>query len=219
MTCDQRPATAQPVLVVATNNPGKLREFRALLAGCGFELTTPRDLGIDWDVEETGTTFEANAKLKAEDAARATGLLALADDSGLEVDALGGRPGVYSARYAGGDRTDPALSDEDRVRILLGEMRDVPDGRRSARFRCVIAVAEPSGATRTVAGVFEGRIGREVRGEHGFGYDPVFLVAGRDVTSAELDPAEKNRISHRGEAARKALALLKEMSRDRGPAI
>lgn len=214
MTTNQQPATSRPTLVIATNNPGKLREFRALLDGCGFDLTTPRDLGIDWEVDETGTTFEANAKLKAADAARATGHLALADDSGLEVDALGGRPAVYSARYAGGDRTDASLTDEERVGILLAEMRDVPDGERSARFRCVIAIASPDGAMRTVDGVFEGRIGRGARGEHGFGYDPVFLVAGRDVTSAELDPAEKNLISHRGEAARKALAILKEMSRD-----
>lgn len=214
MTSDERPATSRPVLVIATNNPGKLREFRALLGGCGYDLTTPRDLGIDWEVEETGASFEANAKLKAADAARVTGHPSLADDSGLEVDALGGRPGVYSARYAGGDRTSPSLSDGERVAILLDEMRDVPDRERTARFRCVIAIASPGGAVRTVEGVFEGRIGREVRGEHGFGYDPVFLVEGRAVTSAELSPAEKNAISHRGHAARKALAILKEMSRD-----
>lgn len=203
-----------PQLVIATNNPGKLREFRALLDGCGFDLTTPRDLGIEWEVEETGTTFEANARLKASDAARATGQIALADDSGLEVDALGGRPGVFSARYAGGDRTDASLSDERRVEILLGEMLNVPDERRGARFRCVIAIARPDGTTRTTDGVFEGRIGRERQGEHGFGYDPVFIVRGRDITSAELDPEEKNRVSHRGQAVLSALEILREMARD-----
>lgn len=198
-------------LVVATNNPGKLREFRDLLDGCGFDLTTPAQLGVPFDPEETGSSFEQNAKIKAEEAARACGLPALADDSGLEVDALGGRPGIYSARYAGGDRTDNALTDEQRVAIVLKEMEGVPDERRTARFRCVIAVATPGGEVRTVEGTFEGRLTLAPRGHNGFGYDPIFLVPELGCTSAELEPARKNAISHRGHAARKARELLKEM--------
>jgi XTP/dITP diphosphohydrolase len=197
-------------LVIATNNPGKLREFRALFAGSGFELTTPRDLGHSFDVEETGRTFAENAALKARAAARLTGTLALADDSGLEVDALGGRPGIFSARYAGGDRTAEGTDEGEQCRIVLRELEGVPDDQRTARFRCVIAIATPTGDVRFAEGVFEGRIGHELRGEHGFGYDPIFVVAGRDVTSAELPPQEKDRISHRGQAARKALDLLRE---------
>ncbi|HYM16411.1 MAG TPA: RdgB/HAM1 family non-canonical purine NTP pyrophosphatase [Dehalococcoidia bacterium] len=198
-------------LVIATNNAGKLREFEQLLAGCGFALTTPRRLGVPFAPEETGATFAENARIKAVEAARACGLPALADDSGLEVDHLGGRPGIFSARYAGGDRTDPALTDAERVRIVLAELEGVPDAERGARFRCVIAVATPDGRVRTVEGVFEGRIGHAPRGANGFGYDPIFVVPALGVTSAELDPAKKNAISHRGQAARKAHALLEEM--------
>lgn len=201
-----------PKLVIATNNPGKLREFRQLFSDSSFELVTPRDVGVEWTVEETGRTFEENARLKAVDAARRTGLLALADDSGLEVDYLDGRPGVFSARYAGGDRTDPALSDEDRCRIVLDEMKGVPDTQRSARFRAVIAIATPEGVVQTVEGVFEGRIAHEPRGEHGFGYDPIFFVPERGMTSAELPSQEKNAMSHRGAAARKARQILEAMS-------
>ncbi|MHB8516134.1 MAG: non-canonical purine NTP pyrophosphatase, partial [Dehalococcoidia bacterium] len=162
----------RPRLVIGTNNPGKLREFRELLDGCGFELVTPRDLRVPFDPDETGSTFEQNATLKAVAAMRAAGCIALADDSGLEVDALGGRPGILSARYAGAGRTDAALSDEDRVRLVLDEMRGVAEDRRGARFRCAIAIATPDGEVRTVDGVFEGRIGDAPRGEHGFGYVP-----------------------------------------------
>ncbi len=203
---------SKPRLVVATNNPGKLREFRELLDGCGFELTTPSELGVPFEPEETGATFEENATIKAVEAARSTGLLALADDSGLEVDHLGKRPGIFSARYAGGDRTDPSLSDEQRVRIVLDEMRGVPDAQRTARFRCAIAIATPAGDVRIVEGVWEGRIGHEPRGAHGFGYDPIFVVADRGITSAEMARDEKNRMSHRGAAAHRAAAVLKEMA-------
>ncbi len=206
---------AKRVLMIATNNQGKLREFERLLEGCGFELTTPRQLGVPFDVEETGTTFAENARLKAVAAAEACGLVALADDSGLEVDHLGGRPGIFSARYAGGDRTDPNISEARQLELLLAEMQGVPDGQRTARFRCVIAIAVPGGPdVRYADGVFEGRIGHEVRGENGFGYDPIFIVEGRDVTSAELAPDEKNRISHRGQAVAKAREILKEMAGD-----
>lgn len=201
-------------LVIATNNPGKLREFQALLGDCGFELVTPRDLGIPFEVEETGSTFEENARLKAEAAARLTGLPALADDSGLEVDALGGRPGIFSARYAGAGRTDPDIPEARQLELLLQELEGVPDERRTARFRCVIAIAVPGGETRTVEGVFEGSIAHEPRGANGFGYDPIFVVPGTGGrTSAELPPDEKNRISHRGAAAAKAREILKELAR------
>ncbi len=200
-------------LVIATTNQGKLREFRRLLDGCGFDLVVPADLGVNFDVEETGTTFAENAKLKAVEAARLCKLTSLADDSGLEVDHLGGRPGIFSARYAGGNRTDPAISESRQLELLLAEMAGVPDERRTARFRCVIAIATVGGDVRYADGVFEGRIGCEPRGEHGFGYDPIFVVPGRGVTSAELPPDEKNRISHRGQAAAKACDILKELAR------
>jgi XTP/dITP diphosphohydrolase len=197
------------VLVIATNNRGKLREFASLLAKSGFELKTPGDLGFAFDVEETGSTFAENAAMKAVAASRMTGELALADDSGLEVDALGGRPGIFSARYAGGSRTAEGMAEDEQCGIVLAELAGVPDAERTARFRCVIAIATPTGEVEYADGVFEGRIGYEMRGENGFGYDPIFVVAGRDVTSAELPPDEKNAISHRGQAARKALELLK----------
>lgn len=191
-------------LLVATNNPGKIREYEALLADLPVEITFPGQEGLDMEVAETGDTFEENARLKAVAFAQASGLLTLADDSGLEVDALGGAPGVHSARYAG-----PGASDEDRYRKLLAALADVPPDRRSARFRCVVAVAQPDGAVYTADGVCEGQIGFEPRGEHGFGYDPVFLVQGYDgLTMAELDPEVKNRISHRARAARAAQPIL-----------
>lgn len=199
-------------LVIGTNNPGKLREFRELLDGCGFELVTPRELGVNFDPEETGATFEENATIKAVEAANSCGLLALADDSGLEVDHLGGRPGIFSARYAGGNRLDSNISEARQLELLLGELDGVPDEQRTARFRCVIAIAPPDGPVRLVDGVFEGRIAHEARGTNGFGYDPIFLLPERGVTSAELPPEVKNRISHRGQAAVKALDLLKRMS-------
>jgi XTP/dITP diphosphohydrolase len=205
-------------LVIATNNPGKLREFQKLLDGCGFELVTPRELGVNFDPEETGSTFAENATMKAVEAALACRLPALADDSGLEVDHLGGRPGIFSARYAGRDRTDPGISEARQLELLLEEMQGVPDAQRSARFRCVIAIATPGGGVQLVDGVWEGRIAHEARGTHGFGYDPVFVADGRDVTSAQLPREEKNRISHRGQAATKARELLRKMSDDRATA-
>lgn len=201
-------------LVIATNNDGKLREFRRLLEGAGFALTTPRELGYSFDVDETGSSFAENARLKAVAAARLTETLALADDSGLEIDHLGGRPGIFSARYAGGGRTAAGMDEAEQCSIVLAEMAGVPDAERGARFRCVIAIAAPAGDVRYAEGVFEGSIGYEMRGRHGFGYDPIFVVAGRGVTSAELPPDEKDAISHRGQAARRALAFLKEMPGD-----
>ncbi len=183
-------------LLVATNNPGKVREYEELLVELPLEVTFPAQEGLALDVEESGTTFEENARLKARAYARASGLLTLADDSGLEVNALGGAPGVWSARYAG-----TGASDADRYQKLLAALADVPDGQRTARFRCVVALAWPDGTVCTAEGRCEGQIGWAPHGEHGFGYDPVFIVDGfGGQTMAELVPEVKNRISHRARA-------------------
>jgi XTP/dITP diphosphohydrolase len=201
-----------PKLVIATNNRGKLREYADLLAGSGFELITPADAGAaTFNPAETGSTYAENATIKAIEAAHLTGLPALADDSGIEVEALDGRPGLFSARYAGKDTFSDDIAEAEQRRLLLDEMRNVPEDRRIARFVCVIAVTSPNGGTRTVEAKWEGRLALEERGEHGFGYDPVFLPIGYGgKTSAELPPDEKNRISHRGQAAALALELLKD---------
>jgi XTP/dITP diphosphohydrolase len=185
-------------LLVATRNRGKVREYEQLLSGLAVEITYLDAEGIAYEVKETGSTFADNAIQKAQGYAHVSGLLTLADDSGLEVDALGGEPGVLSARYAGLEATD-----EDRYRLLLRRMKDVPWEDRTARFRCVIAVSEPSGDTFTAEGVCEGIIALAPSGEHGFGYDPVFYLPGHDKTMAELPPEVKNRISHRARAARR----------------
>jgi len=197
-----------PRLLIATNNAGKIAEFRDLLDGCGWELVTPRDIGLDLEPAEEGATFGENAQRKAVQWAGASGLVSLADDSGLEVDALGGRPGIHSARYAGPDKTD-----EERMQKLLEELRDVPDGQRTARFRAVIAIADPDGRVETADGAVEGVIAHEPRGANGFGYDPIFLLPERGLTTAELPSAEKHAISHRGIAARKARTLLENWPR------
>ena len=190
-------------VVLATANAGKLRELSALLAPHGLTLLRQTDLGVD-SPEETGTTFEANALLKARHAARITGLPSIADDSGIEVDALDGRPGVYSARYAG-----PDASDEANLNLLLHEMRDVPDGRRGARYRCVIAMLRSADdpAPLLARGSWEGKILRVPRGSGGFGYDPVFLPVGSPLTAAEMASADKNAVSHRALALKALLAL------------
>jgi XTP/dITP diphosphohydrolase len=190
-----------PRLVVATGNPGKLREFRALLAGVADEVVSQAELGVP-SPEETESTFVGNALLKARHAARLTGCPALADDSGLEVDALGGAPGVYSARYAGAD-------DAANNARLLAELGDVPDPRW-ARYRAVIVLVRDAAdpAPLVAEGSWEGRIAHAPRGEGGFGYDPLFLVGEGERTAAELDPAEKNRVSHRAVALAGLLAAL-----------
>lgn len=198
-----------PRLLIATNNAGKLAEYRALLAGCGWDLVTPAELGLRLSVEESGADYAANARIKAQAFARASGALTLADDSGLEVDALGGRPGPLSARYAG-----PAQTDEAGVALVLAQMKDVPRERRQARFRCVIALAQPDGAIRFAEGECHGVITNEPRGRNGFGYDPIFHLPDLGRSMAELTPEEKNAISHRARAAQKACALLKEMLRE-----
>ena len=196
--------TNQPKLLVATRNPGKMVELRELLDGIPFQLTSLDDEGVADEVEETGATFEENARLKASVYASMTGLLTLADDSGLEVDALDGEPGVHSARYGGS-----GLSDEDRVELLLKNMKDVPWEKRAGRFRCIISILSPSRDLGMVTGVVEGIIQYEPKGDNGFGYDPVFYLPHLGKTTAELSLEEKNLLSHRGQAARKAAGLLK----------
>ncbi len=184
-------------VLVATTNPGKLRELKALLSDLALELVTPGDVGLSLDVAETGGTFAENAVLKARAFAQAAGLPSLADDSGLEVDALDGFPGVQSARWAPG-------SDADRVVALLDRLADVPAVSRTARFRSVAALAWPDGRVATAEGAVDGRIAFAPRGLGGFGYDPVFLVEDGghhgDLTMAELPADEKNRLSHRARA-------------------
>jgi XTP/dITP diphosphohydrolase len=192
-----------PRLLLATNNRGKVGEYRALLAGCGWEIVTPADIGLELAVDESGPDYATNAKIKAEAFSEASGLLALADDSGIEVDALGGLPGTLSARYAG--------TDEDRVALLLRQMEGVPPEKRACRFRCVIALAEPAGRVWFTEGEREGLVAEAPRGENGFGYDPIFYLPDRGCTIAELPSDEKNATSHRGRAAQKACALLREM--------
>lgn len=191
----------QPLLI-ATNNPGKLLEFEALLGGLAARLVFPAALGLVMDVEETGLTYAENARLKAEALAQASGLLTLGDDSGLEVDALQGRPGLHSARYAG-----PGATDADRRRKLMQELSQAP-APRPARFVCVVALAHPARGTRAFEGVCEGEIILEERGTGGFGYDPLFFMPAYQATLAELPEATKNRLSHRGRAVRAARAYL-----------
>lgn len=183
-------------IVLATANPGKLRELQAVLAGLDFEIVPQSAFGVP-EVEETGLTFIENALLKARNAAFYTGLPALADDSGLAVDALGGVPGIYSARYAGAGAGDRA-----NIGKLLAELEGVPAERRTARFVCVLALLHhPADPTPLICqGSWEGTILTEPRGEGGFGYDPIFFVPGEQRTVAELEPAVKNQISHRGQA-------------------
>lgn len=191
-------------LLIATHNRGKLVEFQELFADLPFELVTLDQIGILDDVAETGETFAENARSKAVEYARRSNLLTLADDSGLQVDALGGEPGVRSKRYAGENKSDP-----ERVAFLLDKLRDVPRGRRAARFRCVIALATPSGKVYVCDGMCEGVIEFAPRGTNGFGYDPVFLFPDLGATMAELSSDEKNRLSHRARAAEKARQVLK----------
>jgi XTP/dITP diphosphohydrolase len=195
-------------LLLATNNQGKVGEYRELLGGLPFDLVTPGDIGVDGAVEETGLTFTENARLKAWTLRERSGLLTLADDSGLEVDALNGEPGIRSARYAGPDATD-----RDLVAKLLFNLRGVPPEKRGARFRCVIAVAVPGGSIYTRSGNCAGRIAEAPQGDFGFGYDPVFLVPDLGLTMAELPASTKNRLSHRGRAVRRVRPVLRALIR------
>jgi XTP/dITP diphosphohydrolase len=196
-------------LLVATNNPGKVREYKELLAGLPMplEITFPEQEALALEVNESGETFEENARIKALAYARASGLLTLADDSGLEVDALDGAPGVRSARYAGAN-----ADDADRYEKLLAALAEVPKVARTARFRCATVLAQPNGPAHTGTGICEGAIGFEPRGEHGFGYDPVFVVDGYNgQTMAELESEVKNRISHRARALEEIRPALEQV--------
>jgi XTP/dITP diphosphohydrolase len=190
-------------LLLATNNKGKIREYQKLLEGIPFEIVTPADCGISADVKEVGITFEENATLKATSLASVSGLLSLADDSGLEVDSLDGEPGPLSHRFAGDNATDV-----ERNAFLLAKLKNIPESQRTAQFRCVIAIAEPNGSVKVCSGACRGLIIPQPRGYNGFGYDPIFLVPELGKTMAELTLEGKNRISHRAQAAEKARELL-----------
>jgi XTP/dITP diphosphohydrolase len=198
-------------LVLATRNEDKVREIREALEGLPVSLLSLMDFPQIGEIAETGDTLEENALLKAETVCAATGHVALADDTGLEVDALGGRPGVRSSRYAGESATY-----EDNVRKLLAEMKEVPPAARGATFRTVIALAFPDGTTKVVEGRCSGVINLEARGKSGFGYDPVFTPEGSKLTFAELTLRQKNAISHRGKALAAARKLLAELMEKRG---
>ena len=193
-------------LLVATRNPGKKREYRELLAPLGVQVRFPDELELDLDVREDGTTYAQNAYKKADRYATASELLTIADDSGLEVDALGGAPGIHSARYAPG-------TDADRVRALLEGLRGVPWEERTARFRCVLVIIAGDEVYQT-EGTCEGIIAFDPRGEKGFGYDPVFYLPEIDSTMAQLSRAEKNRLSHRARAVQAALPVLSRLTED-----
>jgi XTP/dITP diphosphohydrolase len=192
-------------ILLATNNQGKLREYRRLLRGIPFEIVTPLDCGITAEIAETGATFEENAMQKATTMASLSNLLTMADDSGLEVEALGGAPGTLSHRFAGKNADDAK-----RVEFLLNKLKAAPDKNRNAQFRCVIAIAEPAGQVEICSGACQGIIIDKPRGANGFGYDPIFLIPELGKTMAELTLTQKNKISHRARAAEQAKALLME---------
>ena len=196
----------QHKLLLATNNQAKVREYKSLLLDLPYELVTLAKQGITVVVNEVGESLEENARLKATVSAEKSQLLTLADDSGLEVDALGGEPGRLSARYAGEN-----ASDRERVSYLLARLNGVPWEKRTACFRCVIALATPDGKVEFCSGECQGSITFAPRGKHGFGYDPVFYLPELDKTMAELPPALKNQVSHRGQAARQVYQTLERL--------
>ena len=188
-------------IIFATSNEGKMKEIRQIMADSGYDVVSLKEAGISADIEENGTTFEENAVIKASVIAKLTGELAMADDSGLEVDYMDKAPGIYSARFLGED-----TSYDIKNNYILEKLADVPQEQRSARFVCAIALAYPDGRAITKRATIEGYIGYEIRGENGFGYDPIFMVPEYNKTTAELSMEEKNKISHRA----KALAAMKE---------
>lgn len=190
-------------VIIATKNPGKAREFEHIFAPRGIAVRTLLDYPEIKDVEETGTTFEENAALKAEAVSQQLNKMVIGDDSGLIVDALEGRPGIYSARYAGESKND-----QKNLEKVLEELKGVPEENRTARFYCALAVALPGKATITVAGTCEGRILKQPKGNNGFGYDPVFYVPEKSRAMAELSSEEKNKISHRANALKKLEGML-----------
>jgi XTP/dITP diphosphohydrolase len=195
-----------PKLLLATSNPGKIREYRSLLDGLGYQITTLAEEGITKVVTESGNNYEQNARLKAITYAKLSQLIALADDSGMEVDALDGHPGVKSARFAGKSATDA-----ERVSLLLARLDGVHWERRTACFKCVIAIATPEGQSEVCCGECHGVIAIEAKGENGFGYDPIFFLPKIGKTMAELPLATKNKISHRARASLKARQVLQQL--------
>lgn len=193
-------------VVLASKNPHKLVEISKITEKFGFELVLQSELGVDIDVEETGKTFEENSYLKAEAVMKATGLPALADDSGIAVDALNGEPGIYSARYG----FDDTLDDWGRLQLLLKNTENVPDGQRQAKFVCVITMVTPEGKTIQARGEIHGELLRAPAGENGFGYDPIFYYPPAGMTTAQMAPEEKNKVSHRANALRVFYDKLKE---------
>jgi len=194
-------------LLLATNNPGKLAEYDVLLDGCGWDVVTPSEIGIDLSGDETGDTYEENATMKARRGAEASGLVTLADDSGVEIEALGGEPGTRSARFLGEE-----ASYAERFAEIERRLEGVPRERRRVRFRCVIAVADPrTGAVRCAEGEVFGLVAEAPRGKGGFGYDPIFWLPQHSATMAELPEHEKNIISHRARAVAGARQILKEL--------
>ena len=193
-------------VVLASKNKHKLVEISKITEKFGIELILQSELGVDTDVEETGTTFEENSYLKAEAVMKATGLPALADDSGIAVDALNGAPGIYSARYG----FDESLDDWGRLELLLKNTENVPDGQRQAQFVCVITMVTPEGQVIQARGEIHGELTREARGENGFGYDPIFYYPPLGKTTAEMSSEEKNQVSHRANALKVFNEKLKE---------
>ena len=196
-------------IVFATGNEGKMREVRLILQDLGFPVLSMKEAGVSLDIEENGTTFAENAMIKARAVWEKTGGIVLADDSGLEIDYLNKEPGIYSARYMGHD-TPYAIKNQK----ILDKLRDVPEEKRTARFVCAMALALPDGTTRTAQATMEGRIGYEIKGENGFGYDPIFYLPEFGKSSAEISPEQKNRISHRGKALRMMKDKIKELCKD-----
>lgn len=198
-------------LIMATGNQNKVREIREMLDGSSLTILSLKDAGIEVDIDENGTTFEENAVIKAETIRDLTGQMVLADDSGLMIDAMDGAPGVYSSRFMGED-----TSYDIKNAAILKEMEEIPEEERGARFVCAMALAFPEKdgvkkETQVFRGVFEGRIAYEIAGENGFGYDPIFFVPEENMTSAEMSPEAKNKVSHRGKALQQVVSALKKL--------
>lgn len=193
-------------IIFATTNTGKIKEIKEILSDCDVEVISMKEMNITTDVEENGTTFEENSLIKARAISKLTGLPVLADDSGLEVDYLNGEPGIYSARYLGRD-TDYDYKNN----YIIDKLKEAKDSERSARFVCVISLVLPDGREFVKKGIMEGRIGYEIKGENGFGYDPIFYLPEYGKTSAEISGEEKNKISHRGKALRAMKKVIAEL--------
>lgn len=196
-------------IVLASTNQGKVREVAMMVQDMGIEIIPLSETAFEGEIEENGTTFEENAVIKATQVAKTLGVPALADDSGLEIDYLNKEPGIYSARYLGHD-TPYAIKNKK----ILEKLKDVPEEKRTARFVCAMALVLPDGTTKTTQATMEGRIGYEIKGENGFGYDPIFFLPEFGKSSAEISPEQKNEISHRGKALRLMKDKIKELCKD-----